>query len=297
MAVAIDPYAIYAQAQAYWLAQRYPQQLQYRVVVRILEAGKERVERYESRYDASSDAIDVNPVSDYERDNPVRPSGLNIGILGYRIGKPLPQVDFLGVPVLAPTYTFGMASFVPAPEPTPFNSEALVNEIRREYNDPNPRVTPTPTPPAEPPVIAVVVAAHRNYAITFAGAETIAGHPCYHLRLRAVRDPGKYRLRDLWIDQGTTATWRLAVGSNFLTGPGTKIPWTVDFVEINGVQYIDQETAAVPMSVAGEIYTQTVVGFENVRPLEDNAIPMPPQFQWHDVLQEPVAMPTPSPDR
>jgi hypothetical protein len=295
MAPVVDPYAIYAQAQSYWLAQRYPQMLAYRVAIRVVEGGHVRVEHYDARYDATMGTVDVDPISDYERNNPVRPSGINFGILGYRVGKPLPQVDFLGVPVLAPTYSFGMAPFVPAPEPTPFNSEALVGEIRKEFNDPNPRVTPSPTPPAEPPVIAVVVAAHRNYTIALAGEEPVAGHACYHLKLHAVHDPGKYRLRDLWIDEGTSAPWRLRVGSNFLSGPGTHVAWTVNFVDIDGAHYIYNEIADVPMAVAGEIYTDTSLWFENVGPLPDNALPMPPQFQWHNVLQEPLPVPVASP--
>jgi hypothetical protein len=296
---ALDPYAIYAQPQSYWASQRYPQMLSYRVAIRIVEAGKVRVEHYNSRYDATTGAVDVDPVSDFERDHPVRPTGFNMAILGYRVGKPLPQVDFLGVPVLAPTYSFGMAPFVPAPAPTPFNSDALVNQIRQEYNDPNPRVTPTPAPPAEPPVIAVVVAAHRNYTIALSGEEPIDGHTCYHLKLHAVRDPGKYRLRDLWVDEGDAATWRLRVGSNFLYGPGTNVPWVVNFTDIDGGHYIYNEIADVPMAVAGEIYTRAEVWFENVAPLQANAIPMPPQFGWRNVLSEPTPIPSPSatPDR
>ena len=297
MAVALDPYAIYAQAQSYWLTQRYPQTLWYRVAIRVVEGGTVRVEHYRTHYDAKAGELDVDPVSDYERDHPVRPSGINIGILGYRVGKPLPQVDFLGVPLLAPTYTFGMAPFVPAPEPTPFNSQALVGEIRREFNDPDPRMTPSPTPSPGLSVIAVVVAAHRNYTMSLAGQDSVFGHPCYHLKLHAIHDPGKYRLLDLWVDQSTSATWRLRVGSNFESGPGTHVAWTVNYVAIDGAQYIYNEVAAVPMAVAGEIYTDTSVWFENISADSTDSIPLPPQFQWHDVLAEPTPIPVASPDK
>ena len=295
----IDPYAIYAQAQAYWFSQRYPQMLAYRVVVRIVEGGNERVERYETRFDATGDEISVDPVSDFEKQNPVRPpGGVNFSLFGfYRIGKPEPQVDFLGVPRLTPTYSFGMAPFVPAPEPTPFNSAALVAEIRKEYHDPDPRVTPTPTPSAEPPVIAVVVAAHRNYVIRYAGQETVNGHLCYHVTMRAVHDPGKYRLRDLWVDENDYAVWRLRVGINFMSGPGTKIPWIVDFTDIDGEHYIDREIAGAPMAVAGEIYTQASVEFENVGAAGDEASPMPLLLPLRNTLEEPTPMPAVSSSR
>jgi hypothetical protein len=295
----LDPYAIYAQAQSYWLAQRYPQQLQYRVVVRILEGGKERVERYNTRYDATSDDLEVDAVSDYEKANPVRPpGGIGFSLFGfYRVGKPQEQVDFLGVPRLAPTYSFGMAPFVPAPEPTPFNSAALVDEIRKEFHDPNPRVTPSPTPPPEPLVIAVVVAAHRNYAMKLIGREVVAGHNCFHIELRALHDPGKYRLRDLWIDDQSYAVWRLHVAINFRQGPGTQIPWTVTFVDIDGQHYIDQEIADAPMAVASEIYTRTSVSFDGVRAATDDASPMPLQLPLANVLEEPTPIPAAGPGR
>jgi hypothetical protein len=265
-----DPYQIFANAREYWLYQHYPAELQYQVAVDITEGGKERVERYDVLYDAVKNDVDVDPVSDYERAHPVKPTGVNLNFalpfgLGMPIGKPLPSIDFLGVPKLAPAYSFGMAPFVPAPTPTPFNSMALVEEIRKEFHDPDPRKpTPSPSPSPGLPEIATVVAENRDYTISLVGTESIAGHPCYHLALKPMRDPGRFRIREAWIDEVTYAPWQLRDATNFQNGPPTSVPWTIAFVDIGGAHYIAQEQADAPISSHGEIYTRASIRFESV---------------------------------
>ncbi len=246
------------------MQQRYPQELQYQIAVAIVEGGKERVERYDASYDAVNNVVDVDPTSDYEREHPVKPSGINFGIL-VPMNKPLPNDDFLGVPKLRPNYAFGMAPFVPAPSPTPFNSMALVEEIRKEFHDPNPhKQRPSPSPSPSLPEIATVYAQNREYMITLLGTEAIDGHPCYHLGLKPVKDPGKYRIREAWIDQSTFAPWQLKDSTNFDSGDATSVPWTIRFADIAGAHYISEEDADAPLSTQGEIYTRAALRFESV---------------------------------
>jgi len=72
---------------------------------------------------------------------------------------------------------------------------------------PVPGATAAPSPPnlAEDPIapIATVTAVDRAYALTLAGTENIGTRACYHLRLRPLRDPQSYPLRDLWVDTST----------------------------------------------------------------------------------------------
>ena len=261
-----DPYQIFGNARAYWHQQRYPQLLDYNVAVDVVEGGNERVERYASEYNAVTNVVQVDPVSDYERAHPVHPKGINFNIMGaIGLNKPMPSIDFLGVPYLAPTYSFGMAPFVPAPSPTPFNSAALVAEIRKEFHDPNPRATPSATAtPNGLEEIATVYAHNRDYTITLVGNDTIDGHACYHLSLTPTRDPGHFRIRQAWIDQRTYATWQLQDALNFASGPGTNVSWTVHFTQIDGAQYVREEDALAPMKAGGEIYTSASVRFENL---------------------------------
>lgn len=260
-----DPYQIFANARAYWMQQRYPQELQYQVAVDIVEGAKERVEHYNASYDAVNNLIDMDPTSDYERDHPVKPSGVDIGILSLRLTKPLPTDDFLGVPKLRPNYSFGMAPFVPAPSPTPFNSAALVDEIRKQFHDPNPRKQrPSPSPSPGLPEIATVFAHNRDYSIALLGTDTIDGHDCYHLALKPLHDPGRYRIREAWIDESSFAPWQLKDSTNFISGPATMVPWTIRFADFAGAHYISEEKADAPIAAQGEIYTQAAIRFQSI---------------------------------
>ena len=90
------------------------------------------------------------------------------------------------------------------------------------------RRTPTPGATAPPPppnlaadpigtigTIATVSAVDRAYDITLAGIETVGERRCYHLRLRPLRDPTTYPLRDLWIDATSDDVVRLTYAQPF----------------------------------------------------------------------------------
>jgi hypothetical protein len=272
-----DPYEIFAKARGYWLLQHYPQRLEYDVAVDVTEGGTEKVERYSTDYDAVNDVVIVDPVSDYQREHPTVAKGIELGILGFHVNKPLPPADFLGVPHLAPTYSFGMAPFVPAPSPTPFNSAALVDEIRKEFHDPNPRISASasPAPDEQLQQIANVVAHNRDYTIALLGTETIDGHPCYHLGLTPMHDPGKYRIRQAWIDETTYAPWQLLDALNFRDGPGTSVAWTIHFGDVDGVHYVSEEDAQAPMSTNGLIFTKAAVRFEHIHAVDVASVEAP----------------------
>jgi hypothetical protein len=87
---------------------------------------------------------------------------------------------------------------------------------------PTPGAPPQPAPPnlvADPietiDTIATVSAVDRAYDITLAGIETLGARRCYHLRLRPLRDPVSYPLRDLWIDTASDDVVRLTYAQPF----------------------------------------------------------------------------------
>jgi hypothetical protein len=289
-----EAYRIFDRARTYWLRQRYPPLVEYRVAITVLEGGKVKTERYWSAYDSVSGQVVVDPVSDYERAHPVhaaRGIGISIPLLSSFIGKPQPPADELGVPELAPNYTFGMARIPPtAPERSPDPME-LVREIRAEFHDPFPPWyhTPAPSPqPSTPPVIERAFVYDRPYRITLVGTESIDGVTAYHLRLRALRDPGYYRLRDVWVDTRTFAPVQLIEALNFVTGPGTSVPWRVRFTTIGGALYIAEETALEPMRYDGLVYERASVSFEDLHAV-DRLSRMKPLFspQAPLILREP----------
>ena len=286
---ASDPYAIFARARTYFESQKYPPYLKYDVAVRVTEGGKEKVEHYDSAYDSMTDDVWVEPVSDYEKEHPPSGSGVNVSLLGFGIGKPQAPTDFLGVPDLSPTYTFGISKFVPTQPPHRPTDAELVQEIRKEFHDPNPRVKIVATPkPSGLPEIADVTVYKRTYVISLKGEELVNGHMCYHLELQPVRDAGRYRLRDVWVDETTYATERLNESINFVRGPGTDVPWTVDFADINGAHYVSEERADAPMNYRGLTYTSASVQFENIVAVDDMPHRIDEPLTNDLVMDEPV---------
>ncbi len=98
---------------------------------------------------------------------------------------------------------------------------------------PVPGATIAAPPPnlAEDPMttIATVAAVDRAYAITLAGTELTGACTCYHLRLRPLRDPQAYPLRDLWIDTMTYNVVRLTYAWPY---NGTTASVTYDFAPL-----------------------------------------------------------------
>lgn len=268
-----DPYQIFARARAYWQQQSYPPLLEYYVAVTVLEGGSVKTERYWSAYDSVTARVAVDPVSDYEKAHPTYAASgvtLKIPLLSSVIGKPQPPTDFLGVPVLAPNYTFGMATILktkPSASPDPLE---LVRQVRADFHDPSPRDSPDESnaTPGAPPTIERETVYRRIYRVTLDGVESMYGVPAYHLQLQALRDPGRYRLEQLWVDTRTFAPIQLVERFNFIDGPGTSVPWRVRFMKSAGALYVYDETALRPMRYEGLAYPQASVSFENIHAVE-----------------------------
>ena len=84
---------------------------------------------------------------------------------------------------------------------------------------PLPGATLAPRPPnlIEDPIatIATVSAVDRAYDIALVGTEAVDGHSCYYLRLRPLRDPQAYPLRELWVDTAVTYDFAPVGASGF----------------------------------------------------------------------------------
>lgn len=107
----------------------------------------------------------------------------------------------------------------------------------------------------------------RNYEVTDLGDVTASdGSVQHHLGLRPLRDPGRYRLRELWIDATTNLPVRAVVHGISNAAPLDTIDWRVDFTQIQGGTYVTRETALAPLrTVYGEVDDATV-SFEEVDP-------------------------------
>lgn len=259
-----DPYAIFAAAQQYWQAAVYPKEVAYGVTVRVADRGVTSEAHYHVRFDALSNSVSETPASDEELAHPYTPHGINtfLSVFGGGVSMSAPQhtFDYLGLPILAPAYSFGI---MPAGPPnTQRNDMALVREIRAEFHD--------PAPPAKSQsrsglkTIAEVAVTHRRYVIGFAGIEAVNGHDDYHLTLKPVEQPSLYRLRDMWVDAQSYATDRLVTDGDF-TSPGpADVRWQIDYRQIKNAPFIASETALSGFTWERRHYDSAVVEFTDV---------------------------------
>ncbi len=261
-----DPYAIFAAARTHWEAARYPAQVAYTVAVTVSHDGSISAAHYHSYYDSVENRVDVNAVSDEEIANPYTPHGISVFFSPFGAHIPLSSpertFDYLGVPVLAPNYSFGIASS--APHTPDANNLELVAEIRREFCDPAPSRNAQPDSGLK--TIASVEIARRAYVIELSGVTHIGGHLDYDLKLRPISEPGRYRLREVWVDVQTFATDKLVSQGNFRQGGMTGIAWTVEFRQINGAPYLASESTAQSFRLMRRAYDSATITFTDVMP-------------------------------
>lgn len=246
--------------------------LAYHVVVSATVAGRPLANRFAATFDGDVDALDVARFDDAELAHPAVPHGTNLAItltlgtgaglgggvgphetgglphlsevLTQKLNRDPPTEELLGVPMLSPTYTFGLRS------PS------------------SPNATPEPSAGASPDpslrTIATATASYlRDYAVTLAGVEPIAGTTADHLRLVPRRDPTRYRLRDVWVDAATDAVLQIVTDGNFVAGPPTRAMWRVVYRDVAGCRAIASETALAPLDYGRDrIYRDTTIVFD-----------------------------------
>lgn len=266
--VLTNPYAVFARAQNYWAAARYPRQIAYNVVVRVSIRGTISVAHYHSFWDSAEDRVYVDGVSDEARAHPYTPHGIKTALNLIAVSIPMSTAEFtgnyLGVPHLAPNYSFGIAQYVAEDSP---DSQALVTQIRQEFKEgAKPIITPTPAPGTLKTIVSLEVRP-RDYVIALHGMANVDGHTDYHLLLRPLRDPSQYRLREAWINAQSFGTDRLVNEGNFYAGPGNagRVPWHIDFEQRAGSPYIVSESTDAKLTIERRTYNGASVLFQDYR--------------------------------
>jgi hypothetical protein len=296
LAVTPDPYQIFARARDVWASQQYPHAVSYTIAVTVNDHGTIKTNHYRAVFDATEDKVYVNAVSREEREHPYEPKGIDEWLdpkrqfrtlFKRRVGRPEAAVDYLGVPLLAPNYSFGMSPFVPLVASSKPDQAALVEQIRRAFHDP---MSPQDIQElgragsGDLKTIARVVTAKRDYAITFDGVESLGGRTAYHLSLRPLHPSEDLRLRELWIDTHDFRTLQLITQGNF---NDDSVPWLVTFRTIDGAQYIASESAEKPFSHGAYTYQNATISFDDVTPqryVDDLWLPVTPA---QNLLTEP----------
>lgn len=289
-----NPYQLYGHARAVWLSQHYPDYVAYTIAVAVDERGVPKTTHYRAIYDAAHDRIYMNGVSEEERARPYVPTGTNITLEPKRdwmtlfkkhVGHPEEAVDFLGVPMLAPNYSFGIAEYVPAIASTQPDQEALVREIRRQFNDPMSTAKAQQLSNAQGlREIGRVTSTDRDYEIAYDGVDSVDGVQAYHLTLRPTHDPGRLRLRELWVDTQTFTTVKLVTQGNFVN---SNVRWAITFATVNGAQYIASEEALAPVGSGRHLYEQVTISFQGVGAAQPGRYLWTPVAATKNVLTEP----------
>jgi hypothetical protein len=265
-----DAYAEFAQVRSAVAAVRYPERVEYAVVVSGKDGSLTRTDRYRARYYSNTGELRVQTITAQEQANPPHPHGFALHLTMTLMGgkgetgvdtassknlAPSKAIeDLLGVPFLTPDYSFGIA-----------------RAAAHRHDAPAPESSGLKT-------IAIVSTPQHDYAVTSAGTEAIDGAQTDHLILKPLHDPNRYRLRELWIDPSTHLPRRAVVAKNFTVAPEDTVPWRVDFAVANGSLYIASETALATLHMAhARVISNATVVFD-YKPAEGSvpAIPLDP---------------------
>ncbi len=222
-----DAYAIFQRARSAVSSAAYPRRLDYTVAISGFDGDRFRENHYRASYDTSDGAIREFPISAEELASPSAPHGVNVrfvvGLYGFAyvipLGPPPPSADVIGVPLLTPTYAFGLQLSQPAWVHT---QDQIATGLK---------------------TIAVVSTNVRDYSVAMIDAPLLDGAPTYHLQLTPLRKPKVNRLRELWVGKDDYLPRQAIVAGNFTTAPLTDVPWTVSFSLFDGTPVIARETA------------------------------------------------------
>jgi hypothetical protein len=228
---------IFSRTRAAFVARQYPPTIKYKVRVSGLRDGTWTGRSYSSYERWPSTTVIARDISDEEIADPAHPHGFALKIAGVTTGETV-NPDILGIPKLAPTYSFGLGA-TPKPEASPGS-------------------------PASLRTIGTVLAASRNYDVRLLGEESVDGTLAWHLRLRPIGNRGKYRLRDLWVEESDYQTIRLRTDGNFTgeaTGAGL---WTVEYSQIGGSWYLVSEVSNGPVDTADGTYEHVALQFTDI---------------------------------
>jgi hypothetical protein len=244
----MDGASIFAQTRS---AVAYPPSIAYSIAVNGLDGNTSKANHYHAVVDTETGAIRLQSVSDEDVAKPPTPHGVNVnftftlciakGGCGGRsipVGRPESTGDLLGVPLLAPTYDFGIVA--------PYAARRVNVETTL-------------------PIIASVASSRKDYDVTLVGSEAIAGQAAYHLALKPLHDPLKYRLRDLWVSPTTYLPERAIIAGNFTVAGMANVPWQIDFVTLGSCWYVSREAPLSTLYLPHQkVVRDATIVFENI---------------------------------
>lgn len=263
----LDPYALFLRSRSAVSSAHYPNEIDYTIAIDGLDGTTPRTNHYRAIARPAQDVVRVAPISLEEAAAPPTvPHGVKVGIdislsggrgsgtATYRIpvGPSPASPDLLGVPLLAPSYMFGLAYAPPA-------------HAAESYET-----------PARLPVIAVVSSNARDYAVSLIDTPLLDATPTYHLRLTPLRKPKDNRLRELWIGAADYLPRKAVVSGNFTLAPLVDVPWTIDFSVVDGAPFVARETADATLFLAHRrVVRDARISFDDIHEADGSIVNKP----------------------
>ncbi len=251
-----DPDQIFRSARKAWSFIAYSRYATYTIVSRFRNGDTNVVRHYDAIADLRRDIVFARTFSREEIANPSIPHGINVR-LGSINGQGGAQAaleqnaDRIGPMALSVNYSFGISLL---PQKTVIVSSGKDIQF-----------------PPNLPIIGTAGAVTHDYAVKL--LDTLDGGKVYHLGLEPTHDPGRLRLRQMWIDASTFVTKRILVSANFNKDPYETVPWLIEFTRIGGADYITKETAEAPLDFDETSLPNVTISFEELK-----LLPAMPQY-------------------
>jgi len=271
-----EAYTIWLHARSAVTRATYPARIDYTITVSGLDGTRVATDHYRASCNPNDGTMRVFPISDEELAQPPPvPHGANwsvaAGLYGafvkIPVGRPASSPDLLGVPLLQPTYAFGL-----------------------RYRSQTQPVGTDAAPPL--PVISIVSTQSADYRVALIDTPTIDGVATYHLALTPLRRPKDNRLRELWVGATDYLPRRALVSGNFTTRPLVDVPWMIDFGVRDDAPYISRESTAATLYMEHRrVIRSTVIAFEDIREpsgIYDRPLVEPAPTETTTLLTEPA---------
>jgi hypothetical protein len=253
--------ALFAAARTARTQSAYAHYSVYATVVRFHRNGRPVSSTWDTTEDMRRRLVHSHALSREEGAHPHVPHGINIGmgtgpsgILPPGVLPPKGQIvshepgdDPIGEVTFAVDQDFGLALNAPQ-----IGATANMSEVS---------VTVTTLPQ-----IGRTGTIARTYDVTDLGDVTENDVVLHHLGLRALRDPRRYRLRELWTDAKTSLPVRAVVAGIGNHGPLQSVSWRIEFTQLQGGTYITRETALEPLDTDGGRLDDVTITFAELRP-------------------------------
>jgi hypothetical protein len=236
-----DPKAeeIFSKAKSAWSAQasKLPAFINYGALLRYGYHNHVFDNWWDAYYRSSDGAFALHRLTDEEEDRR-RLAGVPFSIFSFKVfdTNPIAEPIRLNEPYISPIDSFGLLARNAPSRGTPGQT------------NPSPEATLEATPLGTPMrELVVVEAVARDYRIVLAGIEQLQYGEAYHLVLTPLHDPTLYRLRDLWIDTTSYVTLRTSVQGLLDGKPYDAVRWTIAYVPIDGLYYLQQIKSDEPL--------------------------------------------------